>query len=207
MHIDDVQSSYARWAPFYDNTFGAVTDIGRRRVVDLINGQAQQVLEVGVGTGLSLRHYHANVAVTGIDFSEDMLARAAQRVEEMNLDQIKELRRMDARQLDFPDNSFDTVAAMHVMSVVPEPEKVMSEIARVCKPGGRVIISNHFRRTRGALAWLARAVRPVAYELGWHSDFAMETVLQDHRLTLEQVRPLPPMGMMTMLIFRKPAAA
>lgn len=203
MDIKSVESSYARWAPVYDKTFGAVTSAGRRRTVDFINENGGLVLEVGVGTGLSLPHYNAGVAVTGIDFSEDMLAKARRRVAEKSLKNVTSLLQMDARKLDFPDNSFDTVAAMHVLSVVPEPGRVMSEIARVLKPGGKVVISNHFKRSQGVLASIERFSAPFANVLGWHSDFAIEQVLQEERLRVELQQALPPFGMMTFLVLSK----
>lgn len=203
MDIKAVESSYARWAPVYDKTFGAVTRAGRRRTVEYINTHGGSVLEVGVGTGLSLPHYVPEVAITGIDFSEDMLAKARQRVAEKALGNVTALRQMDARSLDFPDNSFDTVAAMHVLSVVPEPERVMAEICRVLKPGGKVVISNHFKSTQGVLASIEKFSAPFANVLGWHSDFAIETVLQEERLKVEMQEALPPFGMMTFLVLSK----
>lgn len=205
MDINTVKNSYARWAPIYDRTFGAITNDGRRRAVGYINSRAGHVLEVGVGTGLSLGHYRPDMKVTGIDFSEEMLEKARTKVQEMGLRQVVELRQMDARALDFPDNSFDTVTAMHVLSVVPEPEKVMAEIARVCKPGGRVVITNHFKSTSGPLAVLERVSAPFSNVLGWHSDFAIETVLGEPSLKVEERTSLPPLGMMTFLVLRKVA--
>ncbi|GHF03721.1 SAM-dependent methyltransferase [Aliiroseovarius zhejiangensis] len=203
MDIDAVQSSYARWAPIYDKTFGAVTHQGRRAAVEYINARAGSVLEVGVGTGLSLSHYNPDLKVTGIDFSDQMLAKAMAKVREQDLKHVVALKQMDARALDFPDHSFDTVAAMHVLSVVPEPEKVMSEIARVLKPGGKVVITNHFVRTEGVLAVLERLSAPFANTIGWHSDFHIETVLQEPNLSVEQRKSLPPLGMMTFLVLSK----
>lgn len=205
MDINTVKNSYARWAPIYDKTFGAITNDGRRRAVGYINSRSGHVLEVGVGTGLSLGHYRPDMKVTGIDFSEEMLEKASVKVQEMGLRQVVSLRQMDARALDFPDNSFDTVAAMHVLSVVPEPERVMAEIARVCKPGGRVVITNHFKSTGGPLAVLERVSAPFSNVLGWHSDFAIETVLRQPSLKVEERTSLPPLGMMTFLVLRKVA--
>jgi phosphatidylethanolamine/phosphatidyl-N-methylethanolamine N-methyltransferase len=198
-----VETSYARWAPIYDRTFGAITDVGRRSAVAHINRRSGRVLEVGVGTGLSLRHYKPELTVIGVDFSRDMLRRAQEKVDRLGLNNVAELRQMDARSLDFPDDHFDTIAAMHVLSVVPEPERVMSEIARVCKPGGEVVIVNHFRRATGVLAWLERGFAPFANTLGWHSDFEEKTVLQVERLSCGERRVLPPLGIMTFLTLRK----
>ncbi len=203
MDIKAVQKSYARWAPVYDHTFGLITNSGRRRSVDYINSTGGTVLEVGVGTGLALPHYGPDLSVTGIDFSEEMLEKAREKVRARGLRQIVDLRQMDARALDFPDNHFDIVTAMHVLSVVPEPEKVMTEIARVCKPGGQVVIANHFARDRGVLAMLERLTAPLENVLGWHSDFELDRVLQEPDLSIQINRPHPPLGMMTFLVLKK----
>ena len=199
-----VKSSYARWAPFYDRTFGAATRVGRRRAVEHINAQeGARVLELGVGTGLALPLYSADKRVTGIDFSEEMLAKAKDQVRAQGLGHVETLRRMDARALDFPDASFDHVAAMHVVSVVPEPEKVIGEIARVLRPGGHLVITNHFRREGGALAWAERIGAPFADLLGWHSDFEISRVLGHPRLREVSRGSLPPLGMMTFLLLER----
>lgn len=203
MELKNVQSSYARWAPIYDKTFGAATNAGRRRTTRFVNDHGGDVLEVGVGTGLSLPLYGPNVKVTGIDFSQEMLQKAKRRVAELNLQNVTALRRMDAREMDFPDESFDIVVAMHVLSVVPEPERVMSRIARVCRPGGRVVVTNHFARDKGVMAMLERALAPLESLIGWHSDFEIETVLQEPSLSIAAREQLPPLGMMTFLVLRK----
>lgn len=206
MDIQAVRKSYARWAPVYDRTFGAVTRIGRRRAVDALNSLGGKVLEVGVGTGLSLPSYRSDVSVTGIDASAEMLAKAQEKVADLGLRNIEALRLMDARAMEFPDRSFDHVSAMHIMSVVPEPERVMAEIARVLRPGGTVVIVNHFARDasdRTALTWLERLAAPFADLLGWHSDFSRSVVMGTPGLSLVEEQHLPPFGMMTLLRFRK----
>ncbi|KJZ23152.1 Phosphatidylethanolamine N-methyltransferase [Tritonibacter mobilis] len=203
MKIEAVESSYARWAPVYDRTFGAVTDVGRRRAVSFINDRKGHVLEVGVGTGLSLPHYGPEVRITGVDFSAEMLAKAQRKVDALDLQKRVDLQRMDARELAFENASFDTIAAMHVLSVVPEPEKVMAEIARVLKPGGKVVITNHFAKTTGVMAGLERVAAPMANLIGWHSDFKMDTILQEPSLQIAELRKLPPLGMMTFLVLEK----
>ena len=206
MDIESIKSSYARWAPVYDKTFGQATKAGRKHAVDYINCRSGKVLEVGVGTGLSLPHYNPALSVTGIDFSSEMLDKARKRVDESKLDHVKELRQMDARDLDFPDDHFDTVTAMHIVSVVPEPERVMAEIARVCKPGGKVVITNHFARETGALAMIEKMISPFASSIGWHSDFRIEQILSEDCLSVVMQKRLPPLGMMTFLAFEKAAA-
>jgi phosphatidylethanolamine/phosphatidyl-N-methylethanolamine N-methyltransferase len=203
MELNDVTKTYRRWAPIYDRTFGAITGIGRNRVVDYINTRQGRVLEVGVGTGLSLRRYRPHLEIVGVDFSGEMLAKARDKVARERLDHVKELREMDARSLDFPDEQFDTVTAMYLVSVVPEPERVAAEMARVCKPGGEVVIVNHFARDRGALARIERAMAPFADKLGWHSDFEMGRILGDPRLEKVEERPFPPLGIFTFLRLRR----
>lgn len=206
MDIHAVRKSYARWAPIYDKTFGAITGKGRRRAADVLNGLGGRVLEVGVGTGLSLPNYRPEVLVTGIDASAEMLVKAQEKVEELKLGHVEALRLMDARAMEFEDGSFDHVSAMHILSVVPEPERVMAEIARVLRPGGTVVVVNHFARNESgttALTMLERAAAPFANLLGWHSDFDRNRIMQVPRLTLFEEQRLPPMGMMTLLRFRK----
>lgn len=207
MDIESVRKSYARWAPVYDRTFGAITDAGRRQAVDLVNSRGGRVLEVGVGTGMSLPRYRRELEITGVDASGEMLDKARAKAEALRLGNVAALRQMDARRLDFPDASFDVVVAMHVLSVVPEPERVMAEIARVCRPGGGVVVTNHFSRTSGPLAVLERRAAPLADLIGWHSDFEMERVLGEESLKLVESRALPPLGVMTLLLFEKAAAS
>jgi phosphatidylethanolamine/phosphatidyl-N-methylethanolamine N-methyltransferase len=203
MDMAAVRTSYARWALLYDYTFGAVTQIGRRHAVQLINQRGGAALEVGVGTGLALPFYKGDMTVTGIDASQEMLAKAQTKVQERGLSHVRSLRSMDARQLDFPDSSFDSVAAMHLLSVVPEPERVVAEMARVCRPGGQVVIVNHFARDQGFLALVERLMARFPSVFGWHSDFERARVMGDPRLHLASEQMLPPLGMMTMLVLRR----
>lgn len=206
MELHAVKATYARWAPVYDKTFGAITRAGRRAAVDYINAQSgTKVLEVGVGTGLALPHYKSDRQVTGIDFSADMLGKARKKVQELGLHHVKDLQQMDARNLDFPDHHFDAVAAMHIVSVVPDPQKVMAEMARVCKPGGKIIITNHFARETGFLSVVERMSAPFANLLGWHSDFDIDNVLGRSDLAIVEQKTLPPVGMMTFLVLQKNA--
>ncbi|WP_347313092.1 class I SAM-dependent methyltransferase [Defluviimonas sp. SAOS-178_SWC] len=203
MELAAVKTSYRYWAPIYDYTFGRITRAGRYRTVDYINRRDGRVLEIGVGTGLSLNRYADHLEVTGIDVSTDMLEKARQKVADQNLTQVVRISEMDARALAFPDGHFDTVVAMHVISVVPEPEKVMAEMARVCKPDGEVVIVGHFARDRGFLAALERVVAPLADFIGWHSDFAVERILGVPTLTLTAARPIALFGIFSFLVLRK----
>ena len=161
------------------------------------------MLEVGVGTGLSLPTYGRHLEIVGIDLSPEMLEKARERVAAEGLDNVAELHEMDASDLKFPDASFDTVVAMYVMTVVPDPEKVMRELSRVCRPGGEVIIVNHFSAEEGMRGWVERRMAPFADMLGWRPVFDVERVLVCPDLTLMEKRGLRPWGLFTMMRFRK----
>jgi phosphatidylethanolamine/phosphatidyl-N-methylethanolamine N-methyltransferase len=210
---DAVKNAYRRWAPVYDNTFGRIAAEGRKHSVEIINQGKGRVLEVGVGTGLSLPGYGRHLEIIGIDLSPEMLEKARERVTSEGLSHVAGLYEMDASQLAFPDASFDTVVAMYVMTVVPEPEKVMRELARVCRPGGDVIIVNHFSAEQGKpgwegmRGWVERRMAPFADKLGWRPVFDMDRVLVCEDLTLMEKRGLRPWGLFTMMRFRKAGKA
>jgi phosphatidylethanolamine/phosphatidyl-N-methylethanolamine N-methyltransferase len=199
----DVQRAYRRWAPIYDITFGRLVEAGRRHAVEIINRRKGSVLEVGVGTGLSLPRYGRHLRITGIDISPEMLKKARSRVAQHGLDNVMALHEMDAGRLEFPDEEFDTVVAMYVMTVVPDPEQVMSELERVCAPGGEVILINHFSQEEGIRGFIERAFAPLASTLGWRPVFPVERVLGNSGLRLTDKGSLRPLGMFTMLRFIK----
>lgn len=205
MQVDAIRRSYARWAPIYDLTFGRITNGGRKLAAAHVNRMGGSVLEVGVGTGLAFGMYAPKVQVTGIDVSAEMLAKAQEKITRQGLRNVMGLHQMDARKLTFADESFDHVAAMHIMSVVPEPEIVLREIVRVCRVGGDVMIANHFAHTTEGWGWVERLAAPLAHMLGWHSDFARDRVMGDARLRLEEEVHVPPFGLMTFLRFRRVA--
>lgn len=204
LNLSTVREAYKRWAPVYDHTFGAISSIARRKVIQEINHHRRgRVLEVGVGTGLSLPSYAPFLKVTGIDLSPEMLAKAHSRVEKDKLRNVEGLHEMDASHMDFADNSFDTVVAMFVMTVVPDPEKVLTELERICVPGGEVMVLNHFSQEHGARGWIERKLAPYAKTLGWHPIFPLEKVLGNPNLTLIERRPMWPFGVFTLVRFRK----
>ncbi len=203
----DVRDAYRRWAPVYDYTFGRISTTGRRHAVEIINGSAGKVLEVGVGTGLSLPEYKSHLEITGIDLAPEMLERARERVAAEKLTNVAGLHEMDAGNLQFPDASFDMVVAMYVITVVPDPEKVMRELARVVKPGGEVMLVNHFSQDDGVRGWVERRMAPFADLVGWHSVFNDSRVMVCDDLKLIDRRALRPWGLFTMMRFRKEANA
>ncbi|MFN5998470.1 MAG: class I SAM-dependent methyltransferase [Paracoccaceae bacterium] len=203
MQIEAIQKSYRRWAPVYDLTFGRITQGGRILAAEHVNTQGGSVLEVGIGTGLALDFYAPHVRVTGIDLSAEMLREAEVKARKKRLNNLVGLFQMDARQIAFPDAAFDHVAAMHIMSVVPEPDRVLDEMARLCRPGGSVLIANHFAGRAEGWTFAERLAAPLANLLGWHSDFAMDRVLGHPKLRLEEQRQVRPFGLMTFLRFRR----
>ena len=200
-----VLKAYARWAPVYDWSFGPISDFGRKRAIDVINQRQGTLLEVGVGTGVALPRYAKHLSITGIDFSPDMLRKARQRKRMRKLRNVVGLYEMDASDLTFDDGSFDTVVAMYVMTVVPDANKVLRELERVCAPGGEVVIVNHFAQDHGVRGAVERWMAPAGRALGWHPDFRIETITEMTTLELVETRSLQPMGLFTMLRFRKAA--
>ena len=200
---DSVKVAYRRWAPVYDHTFGKVSDEGRKHTVEVINRSEGKVLEVGVGTGLSLPEYKRSLDIVGIDLSHEMLEKARERVAEEGLTHVKGLFEMDAGELKFADGAFDTVVAMYVMTVVPDPDKVMRDLARVCKPGGQVILVNHFSTEEGVRGWVERRMAPFGDKLGWHPVFDVERVMICPELKLVEKVALRPFGIFTLVRFKK----
>jgi phosphatidylethanolamine/phosphatidyl-N-methylethanolamine N-methyltransferase len=203
MDTTSVRDAYRRWAPIYDLTFGKIAEAGRKHAVQIINRRRGRVLEVGVGTGLSLPCYGSHLTITGIDLSAEMLAKAENKVDRQNLVNVAGLHEMDAGALAFPDESFDTVVAMYVMTVVPEPERVMRELERVCATGGEVILVNHFSEEEGVRGFLERRLAPFADLIGWRPVFGIDQVLVCEDLRLAERRSLRPFGLFTMLRFVK----
>ncbi|MFN3869544.1 MAG: class I SAM-dependent methyltransferase [Hyphomicrobiaceae bacterium] len=199
----DVKDAYRRWAPVYDHTFGFVAGQGRKHVVQQINKLSGRVLEVGVGTGLSLPDYKPSLEIVGIDLSPDMLEKARERVAEDRLDNVTGLHEMDAGDLQFPDASFDVVVAMFVMTVVPDPERVMRELTRVTKPGGQVLLVNHFSQDDGIRGWVERRMAPFADKIGWRPVFDVSRVMGCDDLRLIERHSMRPLGLFTMMRFAK----
>lgn len=200
-----VLKAYARWAPVYDWSFGPIADFGRKKAIDVINKRTGTLLEVGVGTGVALPRYASHLSITGIDFSPDMLRKARERMRSLRLRNVVGLYEMDASELRFDEGAFNTVVAMYVMTVVPDANKVLRELERVCAPGGEVIIVNHFAQDHGIRGRIERWMSPAARALGWHPDFRIETITEMTTLELVETRSLQPMGLFTMLRFRKAA--
>jgi phosphatidylethanolamine/phosphatidyl-N-methylethanolamine N-methyltransferase len=204
----DVESAYARWAPIYDLTFNAVLKPGRRALTAAASRAEGPILDVGVGTGLELPMFEPHTQVFGVDLSEPMLRRCAQRVAREELGHVVGLAKMDATRMAFPDAAFGCVVAPYVLTVVPEPEVMLDELARVVRPGGEIILCNHISRKDDPLAildtWLDRHVAP---RLGWRPQFPWSIVGDwiDGRADMELVerRLLAPFGLFTLIRIRR----
>ncbi|MGE3404321.1 MAG: class I SAM-dependent methyltransferase [Vicinamibacterales bacterium] len=167
---DFVARVYEKLASVYDLIFGPTLHPGRLVALERMGIKAgDRVLEVGVGTGINTSLYPRNCHITGIDLSSSMLDKARERVQREGLRHVR-LLEMDAANLTFEDNSFDIVYAPYLISVVPDPVKVVREMRRVCRPGGRIIVLNHFRSANRMLATMERAISPLTVHIGFKSD-------------------------------------
>jgi phosphatidylethanolamine/phosphatidyl-N-methylethanolamine N-methyltransferase len=178
MHIEAVKAAYRRYARIYDVIFGAVLQPGRRAVLEALELKpGDRVLEVGVGTGISLPLYPRNVRITGIDVSREMLEKARARVARARLTNVDALLEMDAEAMAFPDASFDKVVAMYVVSVVPQPAKLLEELHRVCRPHGEIFVVNHFQSENPILGTLERALAGFSSQIGFNPDLDLRELV------------------------------
>lgn len=174
-----VQKVYDSYAFIYNFIFGRIFNPGRELSAAVINQNAPQgakIIEVGVGTGLSLPLYRPDLQVYGVDISEKMLNKAKDRIKKHNLQGVS-LQVMDAANLNFPDETFDFVVAMYVVSVVPDINKFLDEIHRVCKKNGEVVIVNHFVSDNKFLNAIEKSVSGAHSVIGFKSDFSIEQIL------------------------------
>lgn len=200
MDIEAIQKAYRRYARRYDLYFGALFQPGRKAVIERMACKpGERILEVGVGTGLSLPLYPAGARVTGIDISAEMLERARLRKERCGLDGNVELRVMDAERLEFADDSFDKVVAMYVASVVPHPVRLVSEMRRVCRPGGEFFIVNHFHSTNPLVGGAESMLAPLSRLLGFHPDFPLDRFVRETGLEVVASQPVNLFGYWTLL--------
>lgn len=189
-----VIQAYNRYASVYDALFGSVQRPGIRRMAGAVSKLAsKKVLEVGIGTGLTLDLYPEDTAITGIDISDEMLELARKRANKLKSRNIQ-LELMDAEQLQFPDNSFDCVTVPYVLSVTPNPDRLISEIRRVCRPNGHIVIVNHFS---GSKFWSLpeRLVRSIADKIGFRSDFDFTTHVLKHDWQIISSEPVQFFGL------------
>jgi phosphatidylethanolamine/phosphatidyl-N-methylethanolamine N-methyltransferase len=202
-----IAKAYARWAPVYDLVFGAVFERGRKASIEAAERIGGRILEVGVGTGLSLPGYSWSNRVTGVDFSAPMLHKAKARVAEHRLTNVDGLAVMDAQHLGFADAAFDVIVAQYVITAVPDPEAALDEFARVIKPGGEIILVNHLGADAGLRAVCENSFAPLARRLGWRPEFRWERLarwVERHGgIKVVERRPMPPLGHFSLIRFAR----
>jgi phosphatidylethanolamine/phosphatidyl-N-methylethanolamine N-methyltransferase len=203
---DVVEKAYAGWAPIYDVVFGAVFAPGRAAAVRAAERIGGRILDVGVGTGISLAQYSSRNRVVGIDLSEPMLRRAKTRMRRQRLANVETLAVMDAERLGFADAFFDAVAAQFVITAVPHPEAALDEFARVVKPGGEIILVNHLGAETGVWRAWETGLAPLVRYLGWRMEFQfarLDAWARRAGWRLVERRTVAPLGHFTLMRFRR----
>ena len=206
-----VARAYALWAPIYDIVFGAVFDAGRRASIaaaeQACGPKGGRILEVGVGTGISLPDYARSNTIVGLDISLPMLRKAQEKVTSLGLNNVEALCVMDAAHMALADRSFDVVVAQFVITAVPNPEGTLDEFARVLKPGGEIVLVNHIGAESGPRRAFELAFAPLARRLGWRPEFPWQRLVnwaaKHGGVTLAERRPMPPMGHFSLIRYRK----
>jgi phosphatidylethanolamine/phosphatidyl-N-methylethanolamine N-methyltransferase len=202
-----VKKAYARWAPVYDLVFGPVFARGRRVAIAAAERLGGRILEVGVGTGISLPAYSRGNRIVGIDLSEAMLRKAERRVAQKGLSHVEALHVMDAERLSFADGSFDVVVAHYVVSAVPRPEAALDEFARVVRPSGQIIILSRVGAETGLRRRMEAIMQPIVGRLGWRTEFPWEHFARwlERRgdMRLIERTAIPPLGHFALIRFEK----
>src|SRR5499427_534170 len=208
---ETITRAYSRWAPVYDLVFGAVFERGRQVAIEATERIGGRILEVGVGTGISLPRYSSANRIFGVDISEPMLLKARERVAALNLTHVEGLLVMDAEHLAFPDESFDVVVAQYVITTVPNPEATLDEFARVLKPGGEIVLVSRVGAEAGLRRALEKWFAPAARKLGWRTEFAFQRYARwadrSAGMRLIERRAMPPFGHFSLIRFTKVGGA
>jgi len=208
--IGTVAKAYARWAPIYDFVFGAVFDAGRKASIAAAERIGGRILDVGIGTGISLTDYKPTNRIVGVDYSEPMLRKAHERVAQHKLHHVEALAVMDAQHLGFPDSYFDAVVAQYVITTVPAPEATLDEFVRVTRPGGEIILVNHLGAEAGPRRLFEQGFAPVARRLGWRPEFRWQRLAQwaerHGGVRVVERRAMPPLGHFSLIRFARAEA-
>jgi phosphatidylethanolamine/phosphatidyl-N-methylethanolamine N-methyltransferase len=211
MSTEGVANAYGRLAPIYDFVFGPVFRYGRTKAVRVAERIGGRILEVGVGTGLSLPQYASANCIIGVDISEGMLKVARKRVRKLGLKNIESIEVGDAEDLRFEDNSFDVVVAQYVVTACPNPERALEEFARVVRPGGEIVITTRIGADGGMRAGIEKTLMGVTTKLGWRTQFPFSRyttwAARNANVKLLEHTPLPPLGHFSLIRFEKLAEA
>lgn len=201
MDTNAIKAAYRRYAKAYDLLFGHIFKAGHDAVCGLSFEEYEKILEIGVGTGLSLPMYPRNIRIVGIDLSVEMLNVARKRVADQSLYEVESLQIMDAEQMDFPDHSFDKVIAMYVLSVTPNPARLIREMRRVCRVNGEIVIVNHFRSRYRAINAIERILQPFSDLIGFTPSLDLDQTIEENKLDVIEVRDLDCLGNWKMIRF------
>ena len=204
---EGVEKAYGRWAPVYDLVFGKVFDHGRQSTIAEADKIGGRVLDVGVGTGLSLSDYSRSTKLCGVDISEPMLRRAQQARARARPDQCRNAGGDGRQEPGVRGSFFDAVVAQYVITAVPDPERTLDDFIRVLKPGGELILVNHIGAESGPRRIFELAFAPLARRLGWRPEFPWARLTnwaaKHGGVSLTERRPMPPMGHFSLIRFRK----
>jgi len=210
MQTAGVAAAYDRWAPIYDMVFGKVFTTGRAESIEAAERIGGRVLEVGVGTGISLPQYSRETKLVGVDIADAMLDKARERKKKLGLDNVEQIAVMDAEALTFAEESFDVVVAQYVVTAVPNPEAALDEFARVVRPGGEIIITTRIGAGKGLRGNIEKALMPITSKLGWRTEFPWSRyeawAESNGTVELAEHRPLPPLGHFSLVRYRKKPA-
>ncbi|WOJ89487.1 class I SAM-dependent methyltransferase [Methylocapsa polymorpha] len=208
---DTIEKAYARWAPIYDLVFGALFERARRAAAEAVNRVGGRVLEVGVGTGISLPDYGRVTRVVGVDLSEPMLRKAQEKIRDLHLTNVEGLSVMDAERMAFPDSSFDVIVAQLVVTTVPDPEATLDEFVRVLKPGGEIVLVSRVGADKGPRRVVEQWLTPITRFLGWRLEFPWgryeRWVERSGSVRVVERRAMPPFGHFSLIRFAKTKAA
>ena len=205
-----VTAAYDRWAPIYDLVFGKVFTEGRSDAIvaaEAILAEGGRILEVGVGTGISLPQYKPETRLVAIDISDAMLDKARERKRKLKLDNVEDIAVMDAEAMRFEDGEFEVVVAQYVITSCPNPEAALDEFVRVCKPGGEIVITTRIGANVGLRGKIENFLMPVTTRLGFRTEFPYSRyenwAKANGCVELVENRPLPPLGHFSILRYRK----
>jgi phosphatidylethanolamine/phosphatidyl-N-methylethanolamine N-methyltransferase len=191
---------YSEYALLYDKTFGKIFYDRIKQVIDSLNiPPGARVLELGAGTGTSFPAYPRHCQVIGIDLAEDMLAQARAKIAKNSWFHLQVMK-MDALDLTFADNGFDYVTAFHTVTVVPDPVRMLDEAKRVCRPGGKIVIVNHFTTDLPVIGPLTEALDPLTRRLGWRTKLRLEPFLKATDFNVEEIYKISKLSLYTVVV-------